>query len=297
GLAGGGVALAGALLLLERRRRAQQRHRRPGRVVPLPPSGLRTGEARLRSGADLAGARLVDVALRAAAAGAGATGLPPLRWVEATPDVVTLVLVSPAPAPPGFAEVRPDRWVSTAPAEALDGGASHASAPAPALVPIGTTEDGPELLVDLELSRVVTVHGAEGDVLGLLRSVVVAAATSSWSEQPRIVPVGLDPDLERLPGVEAAGSLAAAIERAEAHADRTAAALRSLRCPSLAQARAVGATPEAWHPLIVVSAVPALDPDDLRRLEALARRATTAVAVVTVPSLDGRPHGRAAVVG
>ena len=297
GLAGGGVALAGALLLLERRRRAQQRHRRSGRVVPLPPSGLRTGEGRLRWGADVAGARLVDVALRAAAAGAGATGVPPLRWVEATPDLVTLVLVSPSPAPPGFAEVPPDRWVSTATVDALDAVASHASAPAPALVPIGTTEDGTELLVDLELSRVVTVHGAEGDVLGLLRSVVVAAATSPWSEQPRIVPVGLDPDLERLPGVQSTGSLAAALDQAEEHADRTEAALRSLRCPSLAQARAVGATPEAWDPLVVVSAVPVHDPDDLRRVDALARRANTAVAVVTVPSLDGRPHGRAAVIG
>ena len=149
---GGGVGLAGALLLLERRRRAQQRHRRSGRVVPLPPDGLRTDEGRLRWGADVAGARLVDVALRAAAAGAGATGVPPLRWVEAAPDLVTLVLVSPSPGPPGFAEVQPDRWVSTATVDALGAAASHASAPAPALVPIGSTEDGTELLVDLELA-------------------------------------------------------------------------------------------------------------------------------------------------
>jgi DNA-binding SARP family transcriptional activator/nucleoid-associated protein YgaU len=297
GLIGGGVAVAGALILLERRRRAQQRHRRRGRVMVPPPPDLRTGEQQLRWGADIAGARLLDVALRAAAAGAGATGLPALRWAEAEPDRATLVLTEPSPAPAGFAAVAADRWVTTLSPHELAPTATHAASPAPTLVPVGTTELGTELLVDLESSGVVTVHGAADDVLGLLRAMVVAAATSVWSDQPRIVAVGLDPELGRLPGVEAATTLRDALHMAEAHADRTEAALRSLRCPTLAQARAVGATPEDWDPLIVVSAHPAPDVDDRRRVEALAGRPNAAVGLVTVPSLDARLLGRAFVIG
>jgi DNA-binding SARP family transcriptional activator/nucleoid-associated protein YgaU len=297
GLIGGGVAVAGALILLERRRRAQQRRRRRGRVVAPPPPDLRTGEQQLRWGADIAGARLLDLALRTAAAGAGATGLPTLRWAEAAPEIATLVLAEPSPAPPGFVTVAADRWMTSLSAHEMAPTAAHAASPAPTLVPVGTTDVGTELLVDLESSGVVTVYGAAEDVLGLLRSVVVASATSVWSDQPRIVTVGLDAELGRLPGVEAATTLGAALDLAEAHADHTEAALRSLRCPTLAQARAVGATPEDWDPLLVVSAHPARDVDDRRRVEALAGRPNAAVGLVTVPSLDARLRGRAFVIG
>ena len=297
GLVGGGVAVAGALALLERRRRAQQRHRHRGRVVPLPAPDLRSGERQLRWGADIPGSRALDVALRTAAAGAGATGLPLLRWAELAPGSATLVLAEPSSPPPGFVAVAGDRWMTAPGLEHLAAAASHAASPAPALVPVGTIEEGSELLVDLESSGVVALRGAPDDVLGLLRAIVVAAATSLWSDQTRIVQIGLEPELDRLPGVAAASTWQAALDLAEAHGDRTEAALRSLRCPSLAQARAVGATPEAWDPLVVVSAVPARDADDRRRIEELARRRNTAVGVVTVPSLDDRPRGRALTIG
>ncbi len=297
GLVGGGVAFAGALLLLERRRRAQQRRRGRGRVVPVPPPNVRTGEQQLRWGADIDGARLLDVALRAAAAGSGATGLPPLRWAEVGDDIAVLVLSSPSPAPPGFVGVHPERWMASAPVVELALSAAHASAPVPTLVPVGTTEHGTELLVDLESSGVVTVVGATDDVVGLLRAVVVAASTAIWSDQPRIVPVGLEPELDRLPGVSGVASLADALGQAEAHAARTEAALRSLRCPSLAQARAAGATPEAWDPLVVVAAVPPGGRDEHRRLEVLAGRPNSAVGLVTVPAIGARLPGRMFVVG
>ena len=297
GLVGGGVAVAGALVLLERRRRAQQRHRARGRVVPLPAPDLRAGERQLRWGADIPGARGLDVALRTAASGAGATGLPPMRWAEVSPASATLVFAEPSSAPPGFVAVAPDRWVTAPGIEQLVSTASHAASPTPALVPVGTTGQGAELLIDLETSGIVTLHGPPDDVLGFQRAVVVAMATSLWSDQVRIVPIGLDPELDRLPGVVAAPSWQAALDLAEAHADRTEAALRSLRCPSLAQARAVGATPEAWDPLVIVSAVPARDVDDRRRIEGVVRRRDTGVGVVTVPSLDDRLRGRALTFG
>lgn len=296
GLVGGGLALAGALLLLERRRRAQQRHRRRGRALPPPEPAERSAEQQLRWGADVAGARLLDAALRAAAAGAGATGLPRLAWAEAGGAEVVLVLDQPAPPPPGFVAADPDRWVTTATAEGLAAAGATAAAPLPALVPLGATDEGTELLVDLETSGVVTVAGSPDDVTGLLRALVVSLSTAPWGDQPRVVTVGLEPVLERLPGVEAAASLADALAVAEAHATATQAALRSLRGPSLAQARAVGATPEAWDPVVVVSAVPPAGELELRRLGDLARHPPAAVGLVVPPPTAGDLPGRGLVI-
>ncbi|HEX6419033.1 MAG TPA: BTAD domain-containing putative transcriptional regulator [Acidimicrobiales bacterium] len=297
GLVGGGVALAGALVLLERRRRAQMRHRHRGRVVPLPSGPARAGEAQLRWGAEIQGARLLDAALRAAASGVGATGLPPLRWVEVRADAAVLVLAAPSPAPMGFVSIDGDRWMSSASPGELASAGARVAAPLPALVPVGTTEHGTELLVDLESSGFVVVDGAADDVLALLRALVVAASTSLWSDQPRVVVVGLEGDLGRLPGVDCVASLVAALDLAEAHADRAEASLRSLRCPSVAQARAVGATPEAWDPLVVVAAMPPHDIHEQRRVEALARRSNSAVALVIAAPAGGPTTGRRFAVG
>jgi DNA-binding SARP family transcriptional activator len=297
GIVGGGVALAGVLVLLERRRRAQQRHRRPGRVVPLPPPHLREHERELRWGAEIDGARLLDAALRAAAAGAGATGLPTLRWAEARAEAAVLVLAEPSPAPPGFAALDSSRWVTATGLDELSLAALHAAAPSPSLTPVGTTEDGTELLVELESRGVTTVSGPPEEATGLLRAIVVAASTAMWSDQVRVVAVGLDPDLARLPGVDAVPTLADALDRAEAHATRTEAALRALRCPSIGQARAVGATPEAWDPLLVVAAVTPGDRSEQRRLEALSERPNSAVGLVTLPGIEPGPGVRTFAIG
>ncbi len=205
GLVGGGVAVAGALVLLDRRRRAQQRHRRRGRVLPFPAPPLRTAEHHLRWGADVDAARLLDVSLRTAAAGSGATGMPPLRWVEASSDGVVLVLAEPSPPAPGFTAVAPDRWVTAAGYDELAHLATRAAPPAPSLVPLGATDDGSELLIELEASGIVAVGADADDALGLLRSFVVAASTAAWSDQPRVVTVGLEPEVGRLPGVTVDG--------------------------------------------------------------------------------------------
>jgi DNA-binding SARP family transcriptional activator len=297
GLAAGGVALAGVLLMLERRRRAQQRHRPRGGNIPLPPPPLRAGEQALRWGADVDGARVLDLALRAAAAGAGATGLPPLRWVEATGDGALLVLASPSPAPPGFGPVGPDRWVTNCGPEHLATVADHPASPAPTLLPVGTTPGRSELLIELESSGVVTVAGPPDEAIGLLRAIAVAAATSPWSEQPRVVLVGLGGELTDLPWVRSVPQLSDALREAEVHADRVTAALRSVRVPTIAQARAAGVTPEAWDPLVVVSAVRPRDTDDRRRLSELAARPHRAIGIATLPALGAELPGRRLVIG
>jgi DNA-binding SARP family transcriptional activator/nucleoid-associated protein YgaU len=288
GLIGGGLALAGLVLLLDRRRRAQLRHRRPGRRVPMPDADLAVLEQQLRSGADTEGARLVDGALRAAAAGSGVGGPPPIRWVEATGEDVVLALAEPAPAPTGFVAEDPTRWRSVAAPDELVALGSQAASPAPALVPVGTTLAGAEVLVDLEASGVVTVDGSAERTIPFLRSLAVAAATAPWTEQPRVVLVGLSGELTALPWVETADSLGVALVDAENRASDVVTALRSLQCQSTAMARAAGVTPDAWEPLVVISA---RAPEAERyRVAALAAQPGRAVGVVCPPGAVA--HGR-----
>ena len=294
GLAGGGVALAGLVLLLDRRRRAQQRHRRRGRRIAVPPPRLAHRETELRAGADIAAARLVDVALRAAAAGCGSTGLPALRWVEGSGDSVLLVLASPASPPPGFSAASADRWRTAVPPAELARFAGGAASPAPTLVPVGVTDDGADLLVELEASGVATVSGPVDLATGFLRGLAVAAATVPWSEQPQVILAAMGGELCALPWVTASPSLTDALETAEAHAERTAEALQSTQASTTAQARAAGAVPDAWDPLVVLSACEPHDLDD-RRLTTLAERPHHAVAVVTPPGAAA-PPGRSFVL-
>lgn len=287
GLVGGGIALAGAVLLLERRRRAQQRHRRRGRAAEMPNEELRGREQELRHGADVDGARLLDVALRAAAAGSGTTGLPTIRWVETTEESVTLVMGQPSPAPPGFKNLSADRWTTSSSQQELATMGASAAPPMPALMTVGTTEDSTEVLADLEASGVISVTGARSDVEGLLRAMAVAAATAPWHEQTRLLLVGMAGELTDLPWVESLERLDDAVLEAEAHATRTASSLRAIDCPTTAQARAAGMMSEQWDPLIVLSAVPPEDPELVRRLGALAEQSHSAVALVVPGPLEG----------
>ncbi len=288
GLIGGGLALAGLVLLLDRRRRAQFRHRLPGRRAAMPGGDLAAVEQRLRAGTNVEAARLVDAALRAAAAGSGVGGPPELRWVESTADHVTLVVAPPGPPPPGFADDGEGRWRTAVPVGKLaDLGASAAS-PAPALVPLGTTEDGTEVLVDIEASGVLSVRGDDARVEPFLRSVALAAATAPWTEQPKVLLVGLGGEMTALPWVDTASTLGVALVDAENRAAEAVSALRDVQCQTTAQARAAGTTPDAWEPLVVVSSRAPLD--ERFRVAALAARPGHAVAVVCPPGEAA--HGR-----
>jgi DNA-binding SARP family transcriptional activator len=303
GLAGRGLAFADCQALLERRRRAQQAHRRWGRQIALPAAPLDAFERELRHGADSDAAHRLDVALRVAAASASESGLPHLRWVEASADQVTLALAAPKRPPPGFVATgggatrgeatggeaaeavdagdgEAIRGADTASGEAAEAAgwtttlaldelaplAEPALAPWPALVPLGITAGGSELLVDLEAQGLVTVEGARDDVLGLLRAVVVALATTARCRPPRIVVVGLERELARLPGVAMVESLDVALTYAEAHVHRMTTALAAA---GLGHTGELGTT-DPYEALVVVSAAPPRDHDLRRRLAALA---------------------------
>jgi DNA-binding SARP family transcriptional activator len=248
-------------------------------------------ENELRSVVDITGARLVDVALRAAAAGSGTTGLPSLRWVELDTASVLLVLAEPSPPPPGFTAEGPDRWRTSSDSEALARAGAQVASPAPTLVPVGVTADGTEVLVDLETSGVVTVSGPAPVTAGFMRALATAAATIPWNPQPKVLLAGMSGELCALPWVNAAVSLGDALAAAEVHVSRIAATMRDLDCGTAGQARASGEIPDSWDPLVVISAQQPHELDD-RRLAGLAARPQHAVAVVTPPGAVP-PQGRA----
>lgn len=280
GLRAGGLALAGVVLTLDRRRRVQQRHRAHGRRIAMAPPGLAHQERMIREGTDTAQARLVEWSLRAAAAGAGASGLPRLRWVEATTDAVLLAFAEPRPAPPGFTTVGPAQWLTDATIDRLVRLGGRMAMPTPALVPVGTTAEGAAMLVDLEASGVTSVAGPHEETLEFLRAVAVAATTAAWSEPSTVVQVGSGDGLVQVPEARSVSSLAEAMTIAEEHLDRTALALWSLPGDTTAHARAAGVAPADCRPLVVVSAEAPADRVELTRLAALAERPGEAVAVV-----------------
>lgn len=275
GLIGGGVATAGVVVLLDRRRRAQQRRRPRGHRPPQPGSAAADAERALRAGADHHGAARIDLALRAAA---GNAGLPALRWVEATPDAVTLVVDGDGVAPPGFVGDGPGRWRSGVDDDELAALGAPAASPAPCLVPVGRDDAGVEVLIDLEGAGVVTVVGDTGAAIALLRAMTVAVATAPWSEGARVLVVGLD-DL-RLPGVEVA-TLGAALAAVERRLERTDALAGGHPGSGDAACRRPERTSE---PLVVLSTA-AASGDQRRALSALtaARRSGVAV-VMAVPA-------------
>lgn len=279
GLIGGGLATAGLLVLLDRRRRAQQRHRRAGERLPVPPAAVQEAERELRTGADTESAAFMEAALRAAMAGSGPAGPPPFRWVESDAHGVTMVLAAESEAPAGFAAVGECRWHTTATLDELAQLGQSSASPTPALVPIGRADDGTEVLVDLETS-VTTVVGEPGAVQGLLRVVAVAAATSPWSDQARVILVGHDrAALPAVDGLEPCDDFDRVLDELQARQEAVAHNLGFLGYETVTEARASGVTPDAWEPLLVVFAERPPD-EHVDRLREIVRNSSPGIAVV-----------------
>lgn len=283
GLAAVGIATAGVVAVLERRRRVQRQRRRPGHVLPAPPARLATAETELRAGAAVDRADLVASALRAAAAGAGLAGLPPLRYVQVDDDHVRIHLAEQIPAPPGFTATG-QVWETDLPAEALEKLSGGLLDPLPLLCPIGATANGSDVLIDLEAAGVVTITGTTGPAGNLLRAMTLALATSPWTTS-RVVLVDLDGQITDLEWVEAAPDLSTALHAAAAHAAGTARSVTDAGARSTADARAAGAAMDACEPLVVVSTTPAWEAHT-QQLHDLADAAPSATAVIVAASTD-----------
>ncbi len=288
GLVGAGLTAAAVIVMLERRRRVQRQRRPTGHLLPSPPPKVTDAEVELRAAAPVSALERVMVAVQAAAAGSGIDGLPPVRYVTVTDGEIVVALVGGHPAPPGFTNRAPDQWVTTESHGALVDLAGGSVDPLPLLCPIGAAPDGLEVLIDLERHGAIAVAGAPDATIGLLRSIALAMATVPWAAAPQLSTVGLAGEITGLPWVSLADTLTDALARLDAHAAEVTAALPHAGA-SLAQARASGATPDAWNPAVVVSSEPPWETHQ----PALASRATAApgAAAVVFPAPSGDTAG------
>ncbi len=183
---GGGLLAGGALAVLLARRRTQLRARRSGRTIASTPAELLTAEAILRSTGSAGGvsARFLDRALRDLSSRLARMGaaLPEVSAVRLGDDRLELLLASPPagqPPVPWTEDGPRQRWTLTRGASLED---CDALAPYPALVAIGTADDGATWLLDLEAAGLVRLVGDRGVCEDLARFIGAELALNVWSD-------------------------------------------------------------------------------------------------------------------
>lgn len=200
-----GAAMFLTLLRVARHRQAARR--RPGGVLDLPDDDHLELEATIRSIADHDAVRWLAATnqfLTRTLAEDPDPGVPAVVAARAGAMGVEVLLDDDHPPPQGFiAGDQPRSW-NLHPGFDLDDleTAAEAHLPfAPLLLPVGATSAG-DLLLDLGQLAVVGLDGPAPAVVGWLRSIAVAVASSPWSDVARVVAIGVDPLLARMTQVE-----------------------------------------------------------------------------------------------
>ncbi len=243
------LVAAGILALVGVRRRQRLRAARPRHRVPEPRTEVASTERRLRT-ID-AGERMlrVDVGLRAAARSLIDTDSQ-IGWVEVSTDGdLDVRLTAPAMLPsPWTGDGQSWRLGAEVPIEILSDDARQVGQPCVALVQLGVTPDGHELLVDLEACGVLAVAARTDQADEVVTALATALASSLFAEVAHLVAASL-PE-EALLGhrnTHITGSADAALELAcdlvgtTAVNERTSFELRSLRTGG-----------EMWEPAVVL---------------------------------------------
>jgi hypothetical protein len=240
---------AGVLALVGVRRRQRLRAAMPRHRVPEPRAEVARTERKLRT-ID-AGERVlrVDVACRAAARSLiGSAGQ--IGWVEVSPDGdLQLRLTAPAALPlPWSGDGQSWRLAADVPVEMLGEDARQVGQPCVALVQLGLTPAGNELLVDLEACGVLAVSARADRADEVVTALATALASSLFAEVAHLVVVSLpEAALLKHRNTHVAGSTDAALELACSLAgttavnDRSSFELRSLRTGG-----------EMWEPTVVL---------------------------------------------
>ena len=240
---------AGVLALVGVRRRQRLRAAMPRHRVPEPRPEVARTERRLRT-ID-AGERVmrVDVACRAAARSLIDTGSQ-IGWIEVSPDGdLELRLTAPAPLPlPWSGDGQSWRLGAEVPVEILGEDARQVGQPCVALVQLGVTPDGNELLVDLEACGVLAIAARADQADEIVTALATALASSQFAEVAHLVGVSL-PEATLLShrnahiaeSVDAALELAGSLAGSTALNDRSSFELRSLRTGG-----------EMWEPAVVL---------------------------------------------
>ena len=154
--------------------------------------------------------------------------------------------------------------------------------PCPALVQLGTCEDGAELYADLEALGALGLDGAPEAVRQIARALTATVVVSPAAQLCRVLTYGFDPYglAEQAPTrLVAAATLDSLLDEAEATARPIATAVAQERSGSSFRLRA--AVPdEGWEPAIVVVVGTSPSAEQDSRLAALGRVGGQGVAVV-----------------
>ena len=240
---------AGVLALVGVRRRQRLRAAMPRHRVPEPRLEVARTERRLRT-ID-AGERVmrVDVACRASARSLIDTGSQ-IGWIEVSPDGdLEVRLTAPAALPlPWSGDGQSWRLGAEVPVEILGEDARQVGQPCVALVQLGVTPAGNELLVDLEACGVLAIAARADQADEIVTAVATALASSQLAEVAHLVGVSL-PEATLLShrnahiaeSVDAALELAGSLAGSTALNDRSSFELRSLRTGG-----------EMWEPAVVL---------------------------------------------
>ncbi len=243
------LVAAGVLALVGVRRRQRLRAAMPRHRVPEPCAEVASTERRLRT-ID-AGERVlrVDVGVRAAARSLIDTGSQ-IGWVEVSTDGdLDVRLTAPAMLPPPWTgDGHSWRLGAEVPVEILGDDARQVGQPCVALVQLGVTPDGHELLVDLEACGVLAVAARADQADEVVTAVATALASSLFAEVAHLVAVSL-PEAALLGhrnthitgSADAALEVACALAGSTAVNERTSFELRSLRTGG-----------EMWEPSVVM---------------------------------------------
>lgn len=292
-LLGGGLLAAGVIATLDRLRRAQMRRRRPGQRIPLPSAGTARHEWAAREGADHQGAELFDLGVRAMARGLADAGTVPPEIVafELDRGRLEVVLATPAPAPAGFVDDDVDghrRWVLVADSAEELRWAEDVPHPLPAVVTLGRTPSGTQVLVDLVEPCLTTIVGDDEVARELVWAAAAEMANRIEDMLFALCLVGFgdglaSPDRR----VEVLDSFDRALDYIENAGLVGAEALAADGFTSSLHAQVATAQPDSWGPLVVLCDRPPTA-EQLDRLVIITSSAAVAnVAVLVVGDAPG----------
>ncbi|MBI1376776.1 MAG: LysM peptidoglycan-binding domain-containing protein [Frankiales bacterium] len=249
------LAATGAIAEVTRRRRRLQAHRRPGQRLPMPDPTLAAAEANLRTSntpitLDTLGHALAQVSELCRIKG---RPLPRIHAVLVNSRGIALVVPEDADAVPPFVLASDGRWQldTTLMAERPE---AATITPYPALVSVGTVEDG-ILLLNLEASGTLALDGDPTQVRDVMRTIAVELATSPLSSAIALTLPEWLGDLADVadPDRVCSTSTDAGARRANARLQSVARLLEAETAPDVLAARAQGGSVDAWQPEIFIT--------------------------------------------
>ena len=280
----GATALASWALVMARRRRATHlRGFRAGEVFPPPDPTVGPMTVAVRANADVAGLDRLDAALRHLAGVAATPVTPrPQAMLRQPNGDVEVFLAEPIGAAVGPWTAKAAGAIWALAGDAVLPSELDSPSPCPALVQLGTCEDGAELYVDLEALGALGLDGGPEAVRQIARALTATVVVSPAAQLCRVLTYGFDPYglAEQAPTrLVVADTLDPLLAEAESTARPIAQAVDQERAGSSFRLRAA-VTDEGLEPAIVIVVGGSLSAEQEARLSALGAAGGRGVAVV-----------------